>query len=122
MTMRIGGGIEKPYSNPEEWYKLVSELGYRAVLAPIDYRASREEKQAYLKCARDHDLIIGEVGAWVNAIATDENERKAAMTYIKNQLSLADELGANCCVNIAGSRGPLWDGFYKKTTQRIPMP
>jgi len=112
--MRIGGGIEKPYSNPEEWYKLVSELGYRAVLAPIDYRASREEKQAYLKCARDHDLIIGEGGAWVNAIATDENERKAAMTYIKNQLSLADELGANCCVNIAGSRGPLWDGFYKE--------
>ncbi len=25
--MRIGGGIEKPYSNPDEWYRLVSELG-----------------------------------------------------------------------------------------------
>ena len=33
--MRIGGGIEKPYHNPEEWYQLVSQLGYRAVLSPV---------------------------------------------------------------------------------------
>ena len=27
--MRIGGGIQRPYKNPEEWYGLVQELGYR---------------------------------------------------------------------------------------------
>jgi hypothetical protein len=26
--MRIGGGIERPYRNPDEWYSLVKELGY----------------------------------------------------------------------------------------------
>ncbi len=112
--MRIGGGIERPYSNPDEWYQLVRELGYRAVLAPVDYRASKEEKQAYLQCAREHDLVIGEVGVWKNAIAIDDQERKAAMAYCINQLALAEELGANCCVNVAGSRGAAWDGFYRE--------
>lgn len=112
--MRIGGAIEKPYKNPEQWYKLVKELGYRAVLTPIDYRASKEEKQAYLKCAQENNLVIGEVGAWKNPISIDENERKAAMEFCKNQLELADELSANCCVNITGSRGEIWDGCYRE--------
>ncbi len=112
--MRIGGGIEKTYSNPEEWYKLVTELGYRAVLAPIDHRASKEERQAYLQCAKEHDLVIGEVGVWKNVISIDDDERKVALDYCKNQLELADELGANCCVNITGSRGEIWDGFYRE--------
>lgn len=111
--MRIGGGIERPYSNPDEWYSLVKELKYRAVLAPIDYRAGREERQAYLQCAREHDLVIGEVGVWKNVLSMDDMERKEAMEFSKHQLELADELGANCCVNIAGSRGEIWDGFYK---------
>ena len=42
MALRIGGAIERTYKNPEEWYELVRELGYRTVLAPIDYRASKE--------------------------------------------------------------------------------
>ncbi len=110
--MRIGGAIEREYKNPDEWYKYVSELGYRAVLAPVDYRASKEEKQAYIQCAREHDLVIGEVGVWKNIIALDDMERKAAIEYCINQLELAEELGANCCVNVAGSRGEIWDGFY----------
>lgn len=110
--MRIGGAIEREYKNPDEWYKLVKELGYRAVLAPVDYLASKEEKQAYLQCTRQHDLVIGEVGVWKNIIALDDTERKAAIEYCKNQLELAEELGANCCVNVAGSRGEIWDGFY----------
>ena len=110
--MRIGGAIERPYKSPEEWYQLVKELGYRAVLAPIDYRASKDEKQAYLQCVQQHDLVIGEVGVWKNIISIDDRERKDAVEYCKNQLALADELGANCCVNVTGSRGEIWDGFY----------
>lgn len=110
--MRIGGAIERPYNNPEEWYQLVKELGYRAVLAPVDYKASKEEKQAYLECAKKHDIIIGEVGVWRNIISIDDKERKEAMEYCKKQLELAEELGANCCVNVTGSRGEIWDGFY----------
>lgn len=111
--MRIGGAIEKSYGNPEEWIKLVKELGYRAVLAPIDYSASNEEKRSYIQCAKEQDLIFGEVGVWKNVIDLDDQKRREALDYCKNQLVLADELGANCCVNITGSRGEIWDGFYK---------
>ncbi len=112
--MRIGGAVEKPYQNPEEWYQWVKKLGYRAVLAPIDYRASKEEKREYQNCAREHDLLIGEVGVWKNIIAIDDTERKEALEYCKNQLALADELSANCCVNVTGSRGEIWESFYKE--------
>lgn len=110
--MRIGGAIERPYNNPEEWYKLIKELGYRAVLAPVDYCASKEEKQTYIKCAQQNDIVIGEVGVWRNIISIDDSERKDAVEYCKNQLALAEELSAKCCVNVTGSRGEIWDGFY----------
>lgn len=111
--MRFGGGIEKEYSNPQEWLELVHQLGYSAVIAPIDYTATKEEKSDYLRCIKENNLIIGEVGVWKNPISTDDKESKEALEYCKNQLSLADELHANCCVNIVGSRGEIWDGAYQ---------
>jgi sugar phosphate isomerase/epimerase len=108
--MRIGGAIERPYANPDEWAALVQELGYRAVLSPVDYTAGRDERKAYAKRARERDLVIGEVGVWRNVLASDPAERAAAIEYCAKQLALADELGANCCVNISGSRGEVWDG------------
>ena len=35
--MRLGGGIVKSYSNPEEWIKIVKELRYSAVVAPMKH-------------------------------------------------------------------------------------
>ncbi|MCM1569054.1 MAG: sugar phosphate isomerase/epimerase [Roseburia sp.] len=109
--MRLGGAIEKPYGNPEEWVALVKRLGYSAVLAPVSCEADSAVRQAYLAAARENDLVIGEVGVWKNCLSKDEGERKAAMDYAKAQLELAEELGANCCVNIMGSRSEIWDGF-----------
>ncbi len=109
--MRIGGAIEKPYSDPQEWYKWVQELGYRAVLAPIGADASQAEKDDYLACIKEHNLVISEVGAWCSPIAYDDKVRKEGIAYCQRQLQLAEELSANCCVNIAGSREEKWDGF-----------
>lgn len=36
--------------------------------------------------------------------------RRAALERCKRSLDLADRIGANCCVNISGSRGDVWDG------------
>ena len=110
--MRLGGGIEKPYQNPEEWVRYAKDLRYSAVLCPIDSRSDGATRQAYLKAAKEADLLIGEVGVWRNCLAKDEKVRKAAMDYAKEQLALADEMGANCCVNIIGSHSETaWDGF-----------
>ncbi|MDF2588618.1 MAG: Xylose isomerase-like barrel [Anaerocolumna sp.] len=111
--MRLGGGIERSYSNPDEWIKLVQDLKYSAVLVPVTYDASKEDKRAYMDYINKYNLVIGEVGAWKNPLATNEGERREALLYCKNQLALADEMKANCCVNIVGSRGEVWDGLYK---------
>ena len=110
--MRLGGGIVKPYNDPAEWITLVKELGYSAVNSPVNGDASKEEIAAYCDIAKQNDILIAEVGAWSNPSSQCDEERKTAMKYIKSQLALADELGANCCVNIAGSRGEIWDGCY----------
>lgn len=110
--MRIGGGIEKAYHNPEEWVKFAKDLRYSAVLCPVDSSSDQATRREYLKAAREADLLIGEVGVWRNCLAKDEMTRKAAMDYAKAQLALADEMSANCCVNIIGSHSETaWDGF-----------
>ena len=109
--MRIGGSVVKPYQNPSQWLKLVRELGYGAVAFPVGSDAPAAVRREYLQCCRDNDLLIGEVGIWRNCMAADEAEREEHIAYAIRQLELAEEVGACCCVNIAGSWAPLWDGY-----------
>lgn len=110
--MRIGGGIDgRTYENPEEWVELIRELGYRAVYAPVDYRVDSALRRAYRKAAQENDLVIGEVGAWVNPL--DRVHGKENILYCQRQLELAEELGARCCVNVVGCQGEIWDGAYE---------
>jgi len=110
--MRLGGGIQKPYSDPDSWIARVKELGYSAAGSPVSSDSAKEEIAAYCSAAKQNDVLIAEVGAWSNPMAECKEERKKALEYIKKQLNLADEIGANCCVNISGSRGEKWDGCY----------
>ena len=112
--MRLGGGIEREYKDPDEWLRLVRELGYSAVLSPVDSSADSGTIREYLACAKANDLVIGEVGVWRNCLSKDDAERREAMEYAKAQLALAEEMGACCCVNISGSRGEIWDGFDRE--------
>ncbi len=112
--MRIGGEIKKSFRNPEEWLQRVKEMRYSTVLTPVDLDTPAEERKAYVALAEGNDIIIGEVGVWRNPISLNPVEAKQNKEYCKKRLALAEELGANCCVNIAGSRGELWDGPYKE--------
>ncbi|MDF2906351.1 MAG: hypothetical protein K0R34_1672 [Herbinix sp.] len=111
--MRVGGDIKKSYQNPEDWVKLVKEYRYSAVITPISHDTSKEERHAYREAARLNDIVIGEVGIWRNTMSTNPEEAKSNIEYSKHRLALAEELGANCCVNIVGARGEMWDGFYE---------
>lgn len=66
---------------------------------------------AFRKVAEDADLVISEVGAWSNPIDRDPEKAKIATEKCIQSLALADQIGAKCCVNIAGSRNPnKWNG------------
>ena len=122
--MLIGGPILKPFSSPEEWLALVTEMNYNAVYFPLDYTAPDSLIDAYADCARGSGLLIAEVGVWRNVLSPDADEARSAVEYAKGQLLLADRVGAKCCVNISGSRGAQWDGphqanFTKETFDMI---
>ena len=110
--MRLGGSVMKPYNSPKEWLAQVKELGYSAVVFPVDSNASASTIREYALCCRDNDLLIGEVGAWRNVMALDPKERQANLDWNIRQLELAETVGANCCVNISGSFAEYWDGYH----------
>lgn len=103
--MYIDGG-----DDPQDWLSSLIREGYRCASCPVGPDAKPELVRAYRETAERHDICIAEVGAWSNPIASEESERKSAREKCVKSLVLADEIGARCCVNIAGSRSDRWDG------------
>lgn len=113
--MFLGVSSSLQHSNPKEWAKKHADLGLKAINFPVDYKAGKELINEYVYEAKAAGLIIAEVGIWRNVLAFDEEERKAAIEHSIGQLAMAEEIGAKCCVNIAGTpvKGR-WDGGYKE--------
>lgn len=111
--MRIGISSALRHANPQEWAEKMSALECRSVVFPVDHTAPDHLIADYVQQARAHDLLIAEVGIWRNVFATDRAEKEAARQRALAQFRLADEIGADCVVNVAGTwGGPVWDGGY----------
>lgn len=110
--MKLGGPIVERFDTPEAWAQCVLDARFAAVPCPVDCRAPMEEAREYVSQAERIGVTIAEVGVWRNPIAPDDEQRREALAYAKAQLAFADEIGANCCVNIVGAAGPRWDGAY----------
>ncbi|MBN1963085.1 MAG: sugar phosphate isomerase/epimerase [Anaerolineae bacterium] len=111
--MRLGAPVyDDEYHDPESWVRAVQSYGYRAAYCPVGPEADAPTVRAYRDAAERADLVIAEVGAWHhNPLSPDEAARAAAIAGCQRALALADEIGARCCVNVAGSRDPAqWDG------------
>lgn len=108
--MRLGGPIHLEDKNPESWVQAVQKEGYRAAICPVSHDADDTLIAEYKKAAKANDILIAEVGAWSNPMSHDSETRNKAIDYCKQQLALADRIGARVCVNIAGSRAEQWDG------------
>jgi sugar phosphate isomerase/epimerase len=111
-SIRLGGPIFKEaFEDPVAWVKAHKEWGYSAAYCPVEADASSELIRSFENEAKKSNLIIAEVGAWSNPISPDDKQREESFELCCKQLDLADSIGANCCVNIAGSRNPeQWDG------------
>jgi len=107
--MRLGGNCFGDTSSPEKWLEALKGYGYSASYCPVGLNATDSEISEYKQAALENDIIIAEVGAWSNPISKDYDICEDAMEKCKKALLLADKIGANCCVNISGSRGSKWD-------------
>jgi sugar phosphate isomerase/epimerase len=108
--MRLGAPTFNKYCSAADWISDLQRLGYRAAYCPLDAKADTATIQSYAAAARQAGIVIAEVGAWSNPIDPREEQRQAALTYCQQQLGLAEEIGAECCVNVAGSKSEFWYG------------
>jgi sugar phosphate isomerase/epimerase len=108
--LRLGAPLRQDWDSPAGWIEALRRNGFRAAYWPLAADADTDALHAYARAAEAADVVIAEIGAWSNPLSPDEATRSHAVELCKRRLALADEVGARCCVNIAGSRGHTWDG------------
>jgi len=106
--MRLGAELDGTFDDPDRWIAALRERGYDAAIFPLDGDPPLDLARALAEAARRADVLIAEVGAWSNPLHPDPDVRREKIELCRRRLALADEIGARCCVNVAGSRGEDW--------------
>lgn len=107
----LGGPIFLKSEDPVELAKEHRRLGYSAAYVPKVELKDSARITALRKAFAEQNVIISEVGAWVNMLDQDAEKRKKNREYVTERLALAEEIGALTCINIGGSYNPKqWDG------------
>jgi sugar phosphate isomerase/epimerase len=118
-VLRLGGPIFVKSDDPAVLAEAHRALGYRAAYAPDVSLADKAKIKLVIKEFAARDVLISEVGAWVNIMDPDPLKRRKNMAYVQERLALADELNARCCVDIAGSYDPkVWYGPNPRNLSR----
>lgn len=109
--VRLGGPVFVQTQDPKEIAQAHRKLGYSAAYCPAiklsDTSRIRAVKEAFAK----HGVVIAEVGRWLNLMDPDPAKQRAHLEQVTEGLALAEEVGALCCVDIAGSKNEkIWFG------------
>lgn len=117
--IRFGGPVFLKTDDPRELAREHRRLGYSAAYCPPVELKDKERIREIEKAFVAENVVIAEVGAWRNLLDPDPVKRKANLDYVTERMALADEVGARCCVDIAGSYNPdVWYGPHPKNFSR----
>jgi sugar phosphate isomerase/epimerase len=107
----LGGPIFLKSDDPAELALEHRRLGYAAAYCPQATAGDRDRIRSIREAFAAQNVVISEVGAWKNILDPDPQKRAANLNYVIDRMRLADEVGARCCVDIAGSFNPkIWYG------------
>lgn len=104
--LRIGGPAFSTTDDPEALAQAHRKLGYRAAYCPNVSLEDGDRVRSYSEAFARNDVVIAEVGRWVNLLDADAAQRLKNLQTVTEGLALAEEIGALCCVDIAGSFNP----------------
>lgn len=107
--MRLGTMWQGDLATPGTWLAYQRARGYSTVSLPM-HTDDVAVLETYANAARDAGFTVAEVGAWSNPLGPDPKAAADALAHCQHCLEIAERTGANCCVNISGSRGAQWDG------------
>lgn len=118
-AIRLGGPIFLKSDDPGELAREHRRLGYGAAYCPNAKAEDGARTREIEKAFADANVVLAEVGAWVNLLDPDEEKRRKNFRYVASRLALAEAVGARCCVAIAGSYNPkVWYGPHPKNLSR----
>jgi sugar phosphate isomerase/epimerase len=101
--IRLGGPVSIRSNDPEELALAHRKLAYRAAYCPNIPLSDSSRIKATIAAFAKHDVVIAEVGRWVNLLDADPAKRQKNLDNVTEGLALAEAVGALCCVDIAGS-------------------
>jgi len=101
--IRLGAPAFAQTDDPEQLALAHRKLGYRAAYCPKVALEDAPRIRALASAFARHDVVIAEVGRWVNLLDADAEKRKKNLQTVTDGLALAEAIGARCCVDIAGS-------------------
>ncbi len=103
VALRLGAPMPGGGDDPEALARAHRAKGYRAAYCPEVALDDRERIRAVVEAFERQDVVIAEVGRWVNLLDADPEARKRNLANVTEGLALAEEVGARCCVDIVGS-------------------
>ncbi len=113
--IRLGGPVFDAPQDPEGIALAHKKLGYRAAYCPAVGLDDADRIRAIRAAFAKHDVVIAEVGRWVNLLDADRAKRAANLKTVTDGLALAEAVDARCCVDIAGSYNTqVWYGPHPK--------
>lgn len=101
--LRLGAPSFARTDDPEELALAHRKLGYGAAYCPNVALDDSSRIKAFAEAFARHDVVIAEVGRWVNLLDADAARRRQNLQTVTDGLALAEAIGALCCVDIAGS-------------------
>ena len=108
---RLGGPIFLKSDDPRELAREHRRLGYSAAYCPPAKADDTARVSEIEKAFAAENVVIAEVGAWVNMLDPDPEKRAKNLRYVVERLALAEAVRARCCPDIAGSYNPtVWYG------------
>ena len=102
-SIRIGAPIFLKNDDPEVLAREHRRLHYTAAQFPPFTTPDANLIAATRKAYAAQNVVIAEVGAWVNILHPDPATRKKNLDYAIDRMRIADEVDARCCVDTAGS-------------------
>ncbi|MDQ2944798.1 MAG: sugar phosphate isomerase/epimerase, partial [Acidobacteriota bacterium] len=105
-AIRLGGPVFINSEDPVDLAKEHRRLGYSAAYCPKAKAEDSSHVLAIEKAFAAENVVIAEVGAWVNMLDLDPAKRRSNLDYVIERMALAEAVGARCCVDYAGSFNP----------------
>jgi sugar phosphate isomerase/epimerase len=113
--VRLGASLNIEDADPVAIARAYFESGFSAAICPPVTLDQPDRIEEIRKVFSQYDVMLAEIGVWNNMLHPVEADRAMNIQANVEALALAEEVGARCCVNIAGSFDPdRWDGPHPR--------